>query len=110
MISQRDIILIEYPFSDMEGSKIRPALVISNDVCNSASSDFIALPLTSIIKDEPYSIIITSKDLYFGNLDKPSRIRANKMLCLEKNLVLGRIGILREEVFEEVRDSVVSVF
>ena len=30
MFKQGDIVLVEFPFSDGEGNKIRPALVISN--------------------------------------------------------------------------------
>ena len=33
-VKQRDIILIKFPFSDLSGAKVRPALVISNNQYN----------------------------------------------------------------------------
>ena len=31
-VNQKEIILVSYPFSDLEGKKVRPAIIISNDV------------------------------------------------------------------------------
>ena len=74
-IKQKDIVLLPYPFTDLKGKKIRPALVVSNDSVNSKSKDCIMLPLTSVIKDEPYSIAINQEDLSSGQLIKSSRIK-----------------------------------
>ena len=30
--SRGDVVLVDYPFSDRTGSKVRPALVVQNDV------------------------------------------------------------------------------
>jgi 16S rRNA A1518/A1519 N6-dimethyltransferase RsmA/KsgA/DIM1 with predicted DNA glycosylase/AP lyase activity len=38
-VNQRDIILIKFPFSDLSGAKVRPALVISNQGYNTKSLD-----------------------------------------------------------------------
>ena len=48
MISQRDIVLISFPFSDLKSSKVRPVLVLSHDKYNRKFEDFIAVPLTNI--------------------------------------------------------------
>ncbi|MGH9992417.1 MAG: type II toxin-antitoxin system PemK/MazF family toxin, partial [Nitrososphaera sp.] len=42
--SQRDIVLVPYPFSDLSQAKYRPAIVMSNDVYNRKFKDFIAIP------------------------------------------------------------------
>lgn len=42
--SQNDIILVRYPFSDLSGSKVRPAVVVS---ALHISQDIIISPLTS---------------------------------------------------------------
>jgi mRNA interferase MazF len=46
-LSQRDIILIPFPFSDLAGTKVRPALVISNNGYNKNSLDAVVVALTS---------------------------------------------------------------
>jgi mRNA-degrading endonuclease toxin of MazEF toxin-antitoxin module len=47
MVTQRDVVLLRFPFSNLRGSKLRPALVISNDSYNSKSEDFIAVVIRS---------------------------------------------------------------
>ncbi|MHB1868174.1 MAG: type II toxin-antitoxin system PemK/MazF family toxin [Nitrososphaerales archaeon] len=54
MISRRDIVLLTFPFSDLSGSKVRPAVVLSNDEHNAKFEDFIAVPMTSNLKNILY--------------------------------------------------------
>ena len=42
--SKSDVVLVRYPFSDLSGSKIRPAVVVS---AHHISKDIIIVPLTS---------------------------------------------------------------
>ena len=65
---QGEIILISYPFSNLENKKIRPAIVVSNNYLNQNSYDCILIPVTSVIKDESYSILIEQKDLFSKKL------------------------------------------
>ena len=109
-VNQRELVLLPYPFSDMEGTKVRPALVISNNSFNKKSDDCIMVPLTAIIKNEPYSIIINQKDLSSGKLLKQSRIRADKIFCVEKNLIIMKIGVINEEIFEKVKSEIMKIF
>ncbi len=102
-ISQRDIILISYPFSNMEKNKVRPVLIISNNILNNKSDDCIVVPLTTVIKNESYSIIITSEDLESGKLLKSSRIRLDKIFSIKKSLTIMKIGIIKQEVFQAIK-------
>lgn len=42
--SRADVVLVRYPFSDLSGSKVRPAIVVSPP---HASQDLFVMPLTS---------------------------------------------------------------
>ncbi|MEO9277244.1 MAG: type II toxin-antitoxin system PemK/MazF family toxin [Nitrososphaera sp.] len=63
MISQRDIILLSFPFSDLKSSKVRPAVVLSNSKYNRKFEDIVAVPLTTKMKSRDYSLLITNNDL-----------------------------------------------
>ena len=80
-INQKEVVLLPYPFSNFEGMKVRPALVVSNESFNRKSADCIMVPLTTVIKDEPYSVIIDDGDMDSGKLVKQSRIRADIIFC-----------------------------
>ena len=109
-LRQKEIVLLPYPFSDLEGKKVRPALVISNDTFNDKSDDVIMIPLTSVLKQEQYSIIINQKDLSSGKLIKTSRIRADKIFSVEKSLAIMKIGVLSNAVFEKVKSKILKIF
>lgn len=62
-VSQRDIILINFPFSDLTGTKVRPALVVSNDRYSSTSLDAVVLAITSNLSPSEYKVFIENRDL-----------------------------------------------
>ncbi len=109
-VNQREIVLIPYPFSDLEGTKVRPALVISNDIFNKKSEDCIMIPLTTVIKNEPYSVVINQRDLSAGKILKPSRIRIDKIFSVKKSLISMKIGIIKENVLRKIKIEIEKIF
>jgi len=109
-INQKEVVLLPYPFSNFEGMKVRPALVVSNESFNKKSADCIMVPLTTVIKDEPYSVIIDNNDMDSGELIKQSRIRTNKIFSVEKNLVTMKIGIIKDKTFEKIKAEIFKMF
>lgn len=108
-IGQRDLVILSYPFSDSGKRKIRPALIISNNKINKKSSDSILVPLTTTIKDTPYSVIINQENLSSGNLIKESRIVIDKIFSLKQRLILKKIGIIDEKTFNIVKKKFISL-
>lgn len=109
ILKQGEIILLKYPFTDLEGSKVRPALIISQDKFNKKGNDVIAIPLTTIIKEEPYSILITQNDLTNGKLIKPSRIRIDKIFTVDKNLILMKIGKINSKILNKIKKEIYKI-
>lgn len=108
-INQKDLILLSYPFSNLETKKVRPALVLSNDSFNKKSDDCLLVPLTSVIKKESYSVIINSNNLKAGKLIKISRIRVDKIFSIDKKLIYMKIGKINDETFEKVKKEFLSL-
>ena len=109
-IRQKDIVLLPYPFSDLEGKKVRPALVVSNDSFNKTSLDCVLIPLTTVIKDTPFSVLISQEDLASGEIPKLSRARADKLFTVEQNLVFLKIGTVRDSVFAKIKTDIYRLF
>jgi mRNA interferase MazF len=110
IINQKEIVLLPFPFSDLEGARVRPALVVSNDELNKKSEDCIMVPLTTVIKDEPYSVVINQKDLSSGKLLKSSRIRTDKIFSVKKDLVNIKLGIINNDLLEKVKIEIQKMF
>ena len=73
MINQRDIGLICFPFSHGQRSKLRPVLVISNDIYNKKFQDFIGIAITSNLKTRFHTIKITNDNMEIGSLKQENK-------------------------------------
>jgi len=108
-VTQKEIVLISYPFSDLEGKKVRPAVVISSNNFNKKSNDCVMIPLTTVINDKPYSILLNQNDLDKGKLLKPSRIRVDKIFTVEKKLIVMSIGFIGDNIFGKIKKELSKI-
>ncbi len=108
-MQQGDIVLIHFPFTDFQASKLRPALIISNIVFN-RYANFVLLPISTKIGPKSYSIPLTSLDLKEGKLLKKSYIRFSSIMSIEKRLIIKKVATLDEAKILLVREKVISFF
>ena len=102
MIAQRDIVLLSFPFSNLQSSKVRPALVLSNDRYNHRSEDFVAAPLTSNLKLRDYAILITNDQMETGELVVDSKVKVDRIFSVSQRLVRMKIGRVKAGVYEKI--------
>ena len=99
-------ILIPFPFTDLSHYKIRPALVIS---AQEDEQDVIVAFITSVIYDplKQTDYKINKLDKFFSEtgLKANSIVKCNKLATLSKNIILGRIGDLPENLMTDEIDS-----
>ena len=107
-VKQCDVVLLPVPFSDQPARKVRPAIVVSNDGINITSEDVILVPLTSVIKDVPYSLIVTQKSFAEGELITTSRARADKIFTAHKSLIKMKIGKIKSSVLAEIKQEIMN--
>jgi len=89
------VVLIPFPFTDLRGKKIRPAVVLSNNLLD-VTICFITSELK--LKSEYDITVLPSQS---NGLKVPSLIRVNKIATIDSSLVLGLLGELSNvELFE----------
>ena len=103
MILQRQIILLNFPFSNLKISKVRPAIILSNDKYNKKSRDVIVVPLTSNLTKTDYDIIIINQNLEEGNLIVDSRVKINRIFSVEQKMIKMNIGKINKKTFSEIK-------
>lgn len=62
--------------------------------------------MTSNLKDEPYSFVLTNADLADGNLNRPSRVRADKIFTLAQSIITARFGRVNPATLDRIRQLV----
>jgi mRNA interferase MazF len=108
-MNQQDLVWVKLPFSDLKQSKVRPALIVSNNIYNKASPDVIVCGITSKLKEDNYAISIDENDLSEGNLPLKSTIRADKVLQIEKTIVIRPFAKLADRTFDKVVYKIMSL-
>lgn len=112
-LSQGDVVLVRYPFSDLIKHKRRPALVISGSSLNEHSSDVIVIAISSKIwKDTLFDVKILLDDPGFQStgLDVSSTVLCEKIFTVEKRLIERKIGTLPASLLGQVKSKIREVF
>ena len=107
---QGDIVIVELPFSDISGSKLRPALVISS--LNVVSRDIILLKITSHFRETKDNLFVSlnNQDTEEKSLIKSSYIQTDFILTLDTKLINKRIDKIKNKKLEEVKDKLKLIF
>ncbi|MBS3171222.1 type II toxin-antitoxin system PemK/MazF family toxin [Candidatus Woesearchaeota archaeon] len=108
-MNQQNLVLMKFPFSNQEESKIRPGIIISNNEYNDKKQDVLVCAITSNLTDEEYSILIENKDLLNGSILIKSKIRADKILLIEKKLIIKVLAKLNDEVFDSLVEKIATI-
>jgi len=99
-----DIIVIDFPFSNLVQFKPRPVLIIKIP----KGDDMVVNKITGSSYEKSVEIKIENKDFSKGSLKKDSYLRLDKIFSIEKSLVKYKIGSLKPEKFNEIIDKIVS--
>lgn len=75
-----NVVVINYPYSDLSSQKKRPALVVATP----KGQDLILCQITSQVHHDNYSIKLDNSDFKSATLNQTSYIRPNKFISIEK--------------------------
>ena len=110
---QGDILIINFPFSDMTAGKPRPALVISNEKHNDRDVDrlFVLISSNTQVRSEEDLVIEPGDpDFAVSGLKVASVFRCSKLVNLDSTkLRAKRIGHIGSALVREVADTISAV-
>ncbi|MDD5192106.1 MAG: type II toxin-antitoxin system PemK/MazF family toxin [Candidatus Nanoarchaeia archaeon] len=105
LFNQGEIVIVPFPFSDLSSIRQRPVLVLSNLVYNKNCEDIITCGITSNLKDTKYSVLVDKENMFEGLIPIKSRIKADKLFTLNKNIVIKKLGRINKNTFNKVKDE-----
>lgn len=91
-----DIVLIQFPFTDLSASKLRPAVVLSH----SDMDVMVCFITTRLVPATEIDIVLNPS--FINGLRKTSLVRVNKIATLEKRLIKGLLGKLDNEEINQL--------
>ena len=100
MYDQRDIVLIPFPYSDLTGSKLRPALIISNLKLN-RTEDRICCLITSNKTEQGIELI----SLEEGKLPFKSWVKPYRLFTIHEKIIRKKLGKITKLLHKQILAS-----
>lgn len=97
-LSPASIVIIPFPFSDLSGTKLRPALVLAE----TGYDDWLLCQITSKAYTDPLAIRLSDSNLSAGLLNMVSYARPMKLFTANADLIVKRVAILNDDTFREI--------
>jgi mRNA interferase MazF len=105
-MSKGKFVLIPFPFTDLSGQKVRPALVLHA----SKGEDCIVAFISSTVpkKKRPFDLHIKASQQ--NGLKSDSVIKLDKLATLQKTIILGELGKGGEPMMRAVDSMLKKLF
>lgn len=101
MYKKGDIVLIPFPFTDLSGIKVRPALVLSSQ---RKPADIVVVFITSqskVIGTSQVKIIPSDQN----GIKTLSYVVCAKIATLDRSIVVGKLGYCESTIMNEVDEQ-----
>lgn len=108
-VHRGDIILVDFPYSDQTGSKVRPALVVQSDGLNQSIDDTILALITSsrhrrVGANTQLFIDITTSEGRQTGLRLDSTVQCENLITYDRVLILRILGSLSASLLLQIDD------
>ncbi len=100
------VVLVSFPFSNLKGKKIRPALVLAHVEFD----NLILCQITSKSYSSKTAISIEQSDFAKGMLPLKSFVRPDKLFTADKSILKGRSGELTLTKMGQILQKVRKLF
>lgn len=109
--NQSDVVLVPFPFTNLQTTKRRPAVIISANWFNHTHSDCVVVAITSKIpsqlsRDE---LQLSDSDLKAAGLPKKSIVKTGKIVTIEQRLIVKTIGKLPNTTLDAILNKTVHI-
>jgi len=101
-----DVVIFQFPFSDVAESKKRPSLVVAT-----LKGDHVILSqITGQPRPDQDLLKLNSKDFQKGGISRDSFIRPSVLFTIHKSKIEYKAGKITLEKIKEVQNKLIEVF
>jgi mRNA interferase MazF len=95
VLTRGDVVLARFPFTDLKGSRLRPAVVVSQ---GEIGQDVVLAAISSVVRGSvaPTDCLVekTHPEFSITGLQVTSVIRMHKLAAVERSVIVRRLGRL----------------
>lgn len=106
MYKKGTVVLVPFPFTDLSGNKVRPAVIVSD---GKIGSDVVVLFISSQSKLKAKNTISLKADDQSG-VKTNSKIVCSKIATLEAKIILGELGHVTSVIQKKIDSELKKVF
>src|SRR5262245_7326501 len=101
-----EVVLVDWPFSDRTGSKLRPAVVVQADFLNTAITDTVLVQITGTTRRAVTEVLLDPAVETASGLRQVSYAVCNNITTVDQGLALRRMGELSAQAMNEIEDKI----
>ena len=100
-----EVVVIPFPFSDLSGSKRRPAVVIAD----LEGDDILLCQITSQTARDRHAIPLRLNDFATGSLPIDSYIRPARIFTADKNIIVRKAGRINAMLSARLTRQIIEI-
>src|SRR4051794_32471456 len=109
-VQRGDVVLVDHPFSDASGHKVRPALVVQSDVRNAMLINTILAMITrnvSRVGTDPTQVLVdvSTPDGQQSGLLTTSAVTCGNLFTVHEDRINKKLGALSAALMQRVDDA-----
>lgn len=94
-LSKGDVVLVQFPFTDLSQTKLRPAIVLSvSAALNEITLCFVSSQNINNLNPEEFALNSSQPEFAQTGLRVSSKVRVTRMITLQHQLIQRRLGQL----------------
>ncbi|MDJ0617709.1 MAG: type II toxin-antitoxin system PemK/MazF family toxin [Calothrix sp. MO_192.B10] len=110
-LSKGDIVLTQFPFTDLSQTKLRPAVILWVDSAkNEITLCFISSQNVNNLTSEEFAILDSDEDFATTGLRISSKVRVTRLATINRLLVIRRLGQLTTKHIQKLNEIMIKAF
>lgn len=110
-LKKGDIVLVNFPFTDLSATKLRPALVLAlSSTIDEVTLCFISSQNVTILSSEEFALDVSDPEFVNTGLRVPSKVRVTRIATLESRLIIRRLGELGSLQMQQLNAVMIRAF
>lgn len=110
-IAKGDIVLVNFPFTDLSQSKLRPAVVLAvNLAIDEITLCFISSQQVDRLNQTEFTMLDSDTEFSQTGLRTSSKVRVTRITTLSRQLIAKRLGRLGVEYLQQLDTALLLAF